>query len=134
MARKRASMREGPLAELFRRTEAAQRAQEEAASEGAAPAEDATEKAADPRAEAAPPLDQMLAFQFAERAANGHARHAMRRRQIVFIGKPRAESHRAADDAVAQHQINPACLGFLQPIRHLTPASFARQAAGTPLY
>src|SRR6266508_3787807 len=28
MARKRASMREGPLAELFRRTEAAQRAQE----------------------------------------------------------------------------------------------------------
>ena len=30
MARKRASMREGPLAELFRRTEAAQRAQEEA--------------------------------------------------------------------------------------------------------
>ena len=30
MARKRASMREGPLAELFKRTEAAQRAQEEA--------------------------------------------------------------------------------------------------------
>ena len=33
MARKRASMREGPLAELFRRTEAAQRAQEGAAEE-----------------------------------------------------------------------------------------------------
>jgi cell division protein FtsZ len=33
MARKRASMREGPLAELFRRTEAAQRAQEAEASE-----------------------------------------------------------------------------------------------------
>jgi cell division protein FtsZ len=33
MARKRASMREGPLAELFRRTEAAQRAQEATASE-----------------------------------------------------------------------------------------------------
>src|SRR5262249_10769254 len=31
MARKRATMREGPLAELFRRTEAAQRAQEGAA-------------------------------------------------------------------------------------------------------
>ena len=53
MARKRASMREGPLAELFRRTEAAQRAQEEAASEGAVPAEDAAEEASDPRAEAA---------------------------------------------------------------------------------
>ena len=33
MARKRASMREGPLAELFRRTEAAQRAQEGAPDE-----------------------------------------------------------------------------------------------------
>ena len=33
MARKRASMREGPLAELFRRTEAAQRAQEAEATE-----------------------------------------------------------------------------------------------------
>jgi len=33
MARKRATMREGPLAELFRKTEAAQRAQEEAAGE-----------------------------------------------------------------------------------------------------
>jgi cell division protein FtsZ len=37
MARKRASMREGPLAELFRRTEAAQRAQEAGASEAEEP-------------------------------------------------------------------------------------------------
>ncbi len=37
MARKRASMREGPLAELFRATEAAQRAQPDEPSEGAAP-------------------------------------------------------------------------------------------------
>ena len=36
MARKRASMREGPLAELFRATEAAQR-QRQAEEEGAAP-------------------------------------------------------------------------------------------------
>ena len=43
MARKRATMREGPLAELFRKTEAAQRAQE-----GGAP-----EPEPDPRAEAA---------------------------------------------------------------------------------
>jgi len=38
MARKRASMREGPLAELFRKTEAAQRAQEAPAAESEQPA------------------------------------------------------------------------------------------------
>src|SRR5262245_28278060 len=48
MARKRATMREGPLAELFRKTEAAQRAQE-----GAEP-----EASPDPRAEAA--LDETV--------------------------------------------------------------------------
>ena len=45
MARKRASMREGPLAELFRATEAAQRAQGE-------PVTEATEPAAGPSSEA----------------------------------------------------------------------------------
>ena len=50
MARKRATMREGPLAELFRKTEAAQRAQE-GAPESEAPA-------VDPRAEAA--LDETV--------------------------------------------------------------------------
>ncbi len=50
MARKRATMREGPLAELFRRTEAAQRAQEGGAVE--------PEPVADPRAEAA--LDETV--------------------------------------------------------------------------
>jgi len=49
MARKRASMREGPLAELFRKTEAAQRAQEGGAAEPEPP---------DPRAEAA--LDETV--------------------------------------------------------------------------
>ena len=49
MARKRATMREGPLAELFRKTEAAQRSQGEAAdAEAAAP-----EPEPDPRAQAA---------------------------------------------------------------------------------
>src|SRR5262249_58383686 len=37
MARRRASMREGPLAELFRATEAAQRQQEQKANEETAP-------------------------------------------------------------------------------------------------
>ena len=46
MARKRASMREGPLAELFRKTEAAQRGQD-------APAERSRPPEPDPRAEAA---------------------------------------------------------------------------------
>jgi cell division protein FtsZ len=50
MARKRATMREGPLAELFRKTEAAQRAQESGAAE--------PEQPADPRAEAA--LDETV--------------------------------------------------------------------------
>jgi cell division protein FtsZ len=50
MARKRATMREGPLAELFRKTEAAQRAQEAGAAEPEPPA--------DPRAEAA--LDETV--------------------------------------------------------------------------
>jgi cell division protein FtsZ len=50
MARKRATMREGPLAELFRKTEAAQRAQEAGAGEPEPPA--------DPRAEAA--LDETV--------------------------------------------------------------------------
>ena len=39
MARKRASMREGPLAELFKATEAAQRQAEEAARQGGQPEE-----------------------------------------------------------------------------------------------
>jgi cell division protein FtsZ len=47
MARKRASMREGPLAELFKRTEAAQRAQEAGSPEGEQVAEP------DPRQQAA---------------------------------------------------------------------------------
>ncbi len=50
MARKRATMREGPLAELFRKTEAAQRAQEGGAESEPAPV--------DPRAEAA--LDETV--------------------------------------------------------------------------
>ena len=54
MARKRATMREGPLAELFRKTEAAQRSQGEAA-EAEAPA---AEPESDPRAHAA--LDETV--------------------------------------------------------------------------
>ena len=53
MARKRATMREGPLAELFRKTEAAQRSQGEAADEAPAP-----EPEVDPRAHAA--LDETV--------------------------------------------------------------------------
>jgi cell division protein FtsZ len=52
MARRRASMREGPLAELFRATEAAQRQAERSTEEGAPPAEE-PEGAATPAA--APP-------------------------------------------------------------------------------
>ena len=57
MARKRASMREGPLAELFRATEAAQRAQGEPDTD-AAPSTEAT-SAPEPQA-ASPPSGQQL--------------------------------------------------------------------------
>ncbi len=53
MARKRATMREGPLAELFRKTEAAQRAQE-----GQDPTASPAEPEVDPRAQAA--LDETV--------------------------------------------------------------------------
>ena len=52
MARKRASMREGPLAELFRKTEAAQRAQD-APAEGEQQQQPAEADALSPRARAA---------------------------------------------------------------------------------
>ena len=52
MARKRASMREGPLAELFKKTEAARRSQEEAGGEPEAPARSEA-SGPDRRAEAA---------------------------------------------------------------------------------
>jgi len=52
MARKRASMREGPLAELFRKTEAAQRAQD-APAEGEQPERSADTDELSPRARAA---------------------------------------------------------------------------------
>ena len=52
MARRRASMREGPLAELFRATEAAQKQAEQRGETEAAPATDA---AAVPTAPQAPP-------------------------------------------------------------------------------
>ena len=58
MARKRASMREGPLAELFRRTEAAQRAQEAEETEEAQPREGAEVTELDRRRRAA--LDETV--------------------------------------------------------------------------
>ena len=67
MARKRATMREGPLAELFRKTEAAQRAQD-AGSEGE-PAVAAEETVPDRRAQAALEETVEHVHDFAEEAA-----------------------------------------------------------------
>ena len=50
MARRRASMREGPLAELFRATEAAQKQAEQSGEAEQQPAEDAATAAARPAA------------------------------------------------------------------------------------
>jgi len=54
MARKRATMREGPLAELFRKTEAAQRAQEGGAEAAPQPVEPRAEAALDDTVEHVP--------------------------------------------------------------------------------
>ena len=67
MARKRATMREGPLAELFRKTEAAQRQQE--ASGESELAEAPEEPAPDPRAQAALEETVEHVHDFAEPAA-----------------------------------------------------------------
>jgi cell division protein FtsZ len=67
MARKRATMREGPLAELFRKTEAAQR-QQDAAAEGE-PSAAAQEPVPDSRAQAALEETVEHVHDFAEEAA-----------------------------------------------------------------
>ena len=59
MARRRASMREGPLAELFRATEAAQKQAEQRGEAEPQPPEDAaTAAAAAPEIEALPEPDE----------------------------------------------------------------------------
>jgi len=60
MARKRASMREGPLAELFRATEAAQRGQTEPEPDTAAQASDSTAVTAPPGSPVAPEARQKV--------------------------------------------------------------------------
>ena len=60
MARKRASMREGPLAELFRATEAAQRGQTEPEPDTAAQASDSTAVTAPPELPVAPEARQKV--------------------------------------------------------------------------
>ena len=69
----------------------------------------------------------MFALKLTERAAHGDTRYAMRLRQIIFIGKASAEHHGATHDAIAQHKIDLARLGFLQSIRHTNPC---RNSAG----
>ncbi|HXV34533.1 MAG TPA: cell division protein FtsZ [Gaiellaceae bacterium] len=81
MARRRASMREGPLAELFRATEAAQRQSEkegEPAGEGAAP------EAPDPDAtvESAAPFDQ------SELGAQGPPAHEREPEEATMVSPP----------------------------------------------
>ena len=72
MARKRASMREGPLAELFRKTEAAQRAQD-APAEGEQQQPAAEADALSPRARAAleATVEHVHDFEETEEAAGG---------------------------------------------------------------
>ncbi len=77
----------------------------------------------DARSCAAPPLDQTFACKFAQSAPHGDARDAMHRCKVILGGKARAKGESAADNAIAQNQVNLACLGLLQSIRHSAPLS-----------
>ncbi len=79
----------------------------------------------DAGAGAAPPLDQPLARQFPERAAHGDARDAVMVRELVLGGQLGAEADRAAQDAVAQDQIDLLCLRFAEPVAHPAPLTSA---------
>ena len=93
MARKRATMREGPLAELFRKTEAAQRAQE-----GQEPTSSPTEPEVDPRAQAA--LDETVEHvpDFAKDEAASRRRRARAR---PALSARRGGPHEAAASRAA---------------------------------
>ena len=86
-----------------------------------------------PRAGAGPPLDEALTREFAERAAHGDARYAVILRQFVLGRQLGAEAERAADDAVAQHQIDLLCLRLAEPVAQAVKSPKMRQAAAGAL-
>jgi cell division protein FtsZ len=104
MARKRATMREGPLAELFRKTEAAQRSQEAAPESETPPAEDPQARAAldetvehvpdfarEPAAE--PPVSAVPATELEEEAPEAAASRAAARYFQTML-EPAPQLHR----------------------------------------
>jgi cell division protein FtsZ len=104
MARKRATMREGPLAELFRKTEAAQRSQEAAPEGDTPPAEDPRARAAldetvehvpdfarEPAAE--PPVSAVPAVEVEEEAPEAAASRAAARYFQTML-EPAPQLHR----------------------------------------
>ena len=82
------------------------------------------------RAGAAAALDQSLAREFAERAPHRDAGNTVEFRQFVLGRQLGAEGGGAAEDAVAQDQINLLCLRLAEPIAHATspnPSTLAGQ-------
>ena len=111
MARRRASMREGPLAELFRATEAAQRQKGGEPGPAAVPAPDpdATVESAAPFDEAEPgsrPPVSTRASPSRRRRSDGRPTRARPRAEPGPPGQPRAPIRRPA--GLAAHRSPPA--------------------------
>ncbi len=85
------------------------------------------------RAGAAAPLDEPLARQFAERAPHRDPRHAVIFGQFVLGRQLDAEAEGAAENAVAQDEINLFRLCFAEPVAQVPLPTRRRPAAAALL-
>src|SRR6185312_1535447 len=70
----------------------------------------------DAGAGAAAPLDQALAREFTQRAPHRDSRDAVRIRKLMLGRQPHTESGGAAQDAVAQHEVDLLRLRLAEPV------------------
>ncbi len=129
MARKRASMREGPLAELFRATEAAQR-QAEREGEGTPPAE--TGRAGEPPEETVehtPDFVRTAPDQPAERAPNTPVWEERTPAARAPVAEPEQKPSRSAPEPVARPTVPPQLAPVPEPPPRLQRAPRSDSAA-----
>ena len=86
-----------------------------------------------PRSGAAAPLDQPFARKLAERAPHGNARHAVIFGQLVLGRQLGAEAEGAAEDAVAQDEVDLLRLCLAEPIAQAALPLRCRPAAAALL-